>query len=116
MRILTERILRNAGDQVLVAHDPDEAVRMGRDPEVEFDLIVTDVVMPGMSGHEVVREIRAVRPRVPALFVSGYDPEAVGAGHRLPARTSFLPKPFTKADLLTAIDQLMVERPARRRR
>ncbi|MBM3979157.1 MAG: PAS domain S-box protein [Planctomycetes bacterium] len=78
-------------------------------PERHFDLLVTDLVMPGIDGRELAARARAVRPDLPIVFVSGYVPDQ----RRLEglARAVFLPKPFTPGELVKTVERLF--RPAK---
>jgi CheY-like chemotaxis protein len=69
-----------------------------------FDLLVTDLRMPGMDGRELARQIREKKPGLPVLFISGWSPETPDAG--LEAGTHLLAKPFRLAELYRALDQL----------
>jgi signal transduction histidine kinase/ActR/RegA family two-component response regulator len=97
------RILEGAGYTVVSATDPREALRaageLGRPP----DLLVTDVVMPGMYGHELVEELRKRFDRLRVLFVSGHPDAALGPHGVLAAGVHFLSKPFNAASLLHAV-------------
>ena len=86
------RILDLAGYSVQGTVDPFEAVRLSR--QTVFDLVVTDLDMPGMGGFQLIRELREDNPGLPALLVSGY-----GDPGELPTRCVFLHKPI-EADLL----------------
>jgi DNA-binding response OmpR family regulator len=89
------RTLRREGYRVFEAGDADEALMLvSRDPSVA-DLLVTDVVMPGLSGVELASCIVAARPDVRVLFSSGASGMAHGDSARLPRGAAFLPKPFT---------------------
>jgi len=92
------RILEIAGYEVHGTTDPFEAVRMAR--QTVFDLVVTDLDMPGMSGYQVVRELREDNPGLPALLVSGY-----GDPGDLPTRSEFLHKPVEADVLLRVVRQ-----------
>lgn len=93
VRAVAERALTRAGFEVTTASDGDEgleAVESG----AEFDLIVSDVVMPAMDGPSMVREVRKLRPDLPVLFMSGYAEEQLRKELDL-ANVAFLAKPFT---------------------
>ncbi|WP_114375037.1 ATP-binding protein [Elioraea thermophila] len=104
VRRLTVRALENAGWRVLVAPTGDIALQLlAREPEPPR-VVVTDFVLPGMDGAEVVRAVRALHPRVPVILVSGYAESAAREG--LPdADLRFLAKPFTFRQLLEAIER-----------
>ena len=115
LRQLTTRILVRNGYQVCAVGNGAEAVRRASDMAQPITLLLTDVVMPEMLGNEVAARIGAIRPDVPALFMSGYaqpilDSHGVGA-----ASFDILAKPFTEADLLTRVRQAITRIPAPRR-
>jgi CheY-like chemotaxis protein len=78
LRDLAIRILTRNGYQVLVAATPADALRQTSDPAQPVDLLLTDVVMPRMLGHEIAALIRAIRPGLPVLFMSGYAGSTFG--------------------------------------
>ena len=98
VRVLTGRILYSAGYQVISVESGATALeRLDA-----CDVLVTDVVMPGMSGVELVVQARERRPELPVIFVSGYTGDATIAGSDDPM-TAFLAKPFDGDDLLRAV-------------
>jgi two-component system, cell cycle sensor histidine kinase and response regulator CckA len=93
VRAVAERALTRAGYTVTVASDGDiglEIVAGG----AEFDMIVSDVVMPAMDGPSMVREVRKLRPGMPVLFMSGYAEEQLRKEIDIDS-VEFLPKPFS---------------------
>ncbi|MFF5206186.1 response regulator [Streptosporangium sp. NPDC000396] len=96
VRSLVRRMLSQSDYQVIEAASPAEALRIADAVGTRIDALLTDVVMPGMSGLELAGLIRRKRPTMPVLLMSG----SLAGGVDLPARTAFLPKPFTKAALL----------------
>jgi CheY-like chemotaxis protein len=72
-----------------------------------FDVLVTDVVMPGMNGREVAAALRARQPDLPVLFVSGHSADALDLRPDQESRTDFLAKPFTRADLAERLQALL---------
>jgi signal transduction histidine kinase len=95
------RILQRNNYSVLAAATGTEALPLAA--EHEFDLLLTDAVMPGISGFELARRVRQGRPQVSVLFMSGYSPDLAGPGHALPADTALVQKPFTERALLEAV-------------
>lgn len=101
MRVLLRRLLEGDGHVVEVAADADSALdafRRGR-----FSLVISDVVMPGVSGIELRERLAQVDPAVPCILISGAD---IDGGLRFAAsryRTVFLAKPFDPADLLRVV-------------
>ncbi len=104
-------VLEQQGFEVLAAGSGDEALTRVEEHAGEVDLLVTDVVMPGLSGTELAERLRVGRPRLDVLFISGYTdhPEAMveapAAGGA--ARTRFLGKPFAPDRLLASLRQIV---------
>jgi len=99
VRELAVHVLRNYGYRVLSAPDGPTALRLSKEYEGEIHLLLTDIVMPQMSGWQLAEQLRAQRPGLRVLFMSGYaDEEIVRAGVR-PSGVAFLPKPLTIANL-----------------
>ncbi|TNF61452.1 MAG: response regulator [Rhodobacteraceae bacterium] len=107
VRAFASRALRLRGYTVIEADSAEEALRTLEDPELNVDLFVTDVVMPGKDGPTWVREARQARPDVRVIFVSGYAEGAMGGtGLEMP-NAIFLPKPFSLGQLTETVhDQL----------
>ena len=95
VRIVTRRLLEGHGYRVLEALSEEEALRIGSDPERPIDLLLTDVVLPNLSGVEVARRLKALRPSLKVLLMSGYTDRNLGEGGSLPEGMGFLQKPFT---------------------
>lgn len=93
-------MLIDLGYAVLEAASAEEALRLVAKGE-PFDLIITDHLMPGISGTALARQVRATRPGVPVLLVSGYA-EREGVDPDLPRLT----KPFRKDELAVSLAQL----------
>jgi len=71
-----------------------------------FDLLITDLVVPGSDGVQIASRLKDVQPHLAVLFTSGYTTEAIQGG--LPQQASFLPKPFAMQDLIEVVDGLFV--------
>ena len=86
VRDLVQQTLERAGYRVLVAADGDEALRVGAASTHPVDVLVTDMVMPGMNGGELARRVLEASPSTPVVFMSGYTTEACrpapGGGNR----------------------------------
>jgi two-component system, cell cycle sensor histidine kinase and response regulator CckA len=107
VRQLTHEILRRNGYRVLEAADGVEALAVVRDHADRIDLMLTDVVMPRMSGHELVELARPVRPDMRILYVSGYSEEAIARQGQLTEGIQLLSKPFTPGVLTAKIRELL---------
>jgi PAS domain S-box-containing protein len=95
---LVRQILERAGYRVLEADSPEVALESFRGSDAGVDLLLTDLVMPGMSGRELARELRELRPDLKILFMSGYSPETIG--ERSAEEPELLQKPFSSHELL----------------
>jgi two-component system cell cycle sensor histidine kinase/response regulator CckA len=102
VRELVQRVLESAGYEVHASPLPSDALSVlasGR----RFDLLLSDVVMPEMSGYELAGRVRREHPEVRALFMSGYDREAAQAAEGLPGERVLLQKPFAPDQLARAV-------------
>jgi two-component system cell cycle sensor histidine kinase/response regulator CckA len=90
--------LENGGYSVVDVETPSRALEFARHYLAPIHLLITDMVMPGVDGLELARQIRSVRPDIKVLYMSGYAPRAGGDG--LEESSSFLQKPFTSGHLL----------------
>ena len=102
VRAFAARVLARCGYRVVEARDGREALEAALRPDEAIDLVLTDVVMPEMSGAELARRIREARPGVPVAYMTGYADEEVMRHGPLPADTLLLQKPFT-AEALAAL-------------
>ena len=112
VRSLMRLMLQRAGYTVLEAEDGVQAVELAAAHGPDLDLLVTDVVMPRMSGPQVADALRAARPGLSVIFISGYTGDAMlrhGVGERA---TPFLQKPFTMTDLTRKVRQVLDQRAA----
>jgi CheY-like chemotaxis protein len=99
--------LNRAGYTVVQAHSGDMALELFETLQVTFDLLLTDVVMPGMSGPMLVDRLLAMQPSLPVLFMSGYDDRQVVQRYVLKEGFALLPKPFTIETLNAKINELI---------
>jgi len=107
VRDLVSRTLRRAGYGVLVADNGVEALQLVRRTAGPLDLVVSDVVMPGMGGRELSERLAVERPGLRVLFVSGYTSEALAVHGVLHPGTEYLQKPFSPSDLLDRVRDLL---------
>lgn len=95
---MAETILTEFGYQVLTAGNGQKALALLSLPNAKVDLVITDLVMPGMGGRELAGHVRQTHPHLPILLTSGYvNPENTKSG------ANFLPKPFTSTELLRKV-------------
>lgn len=100
--------LEKRGFQVVEAGRGDEAWGIWSENAMDFDLVITDMVMPGgVSGLDLANRISEVEPGFPIIFCSGYCQEVCKPGFRLEESQRFLQKPFLPAELMTTIRELL---------
>ena len=110
VRSLTCRILRSKGYHVIEAADGAAALGLGAEQVRRIDLVVTDIVMPRMSGVRLARELREMRPGLPVLYMSGHAQELVDFGRPLDPGEAFIEKPFTPLELTRHVRSLVEHR------
>jgi PAS domain S-box-containing protein len=102
---LAERVLRSKGYDVLLAERGDIALEIVQEHKGRIDLLLSDVIMPGMSGPEVASRVTALRPEVSVLYMSAYPDGALGRHGVLDSGIALLEKPFTPEALAMAVRQ-----------
>jgi len=107
LRELTRLLLEGAGYQVLDSGVPEEALRMARNYVGALPLLITDVVMPGMSGIELAEEFAKIRPETKILYTSGYADDAIARHGGLATGAAFLEKPFTRDALIRKVQKIL---------
>jgi signal transduction histidine kinase/ActR/RegA family two-component response regulator len=113
IRRMVATALRLYGYQVVEAADAREAIELCERDEVSVELLVTDVIMPGMDGVELVSRLLGTRPDLRVLFISGYTDRALGHQGLRPGGTAFLEKPFTPEKLARKVRETLDEPHAR---
>jgi CheY-like chemotaxis protein len=106
LRELAKRMLERQGYTVLIAGDAAEAFRLA-DDHPSIDLLLTDVVMPGLSGPEMTRQLLAGRPSLKVIYMSGYTDDAILEHDILKPGIAFLNKPFTGQTLGNKIREVL---------
>ena len=107
IRALVRKILRRQGYVVLEASNGDDALKICAGHKGKIDLLVTDVMMPRMSGRELADRLTALRPELRVLYVSGYTDDAMLSSGSFPSGTAFLQKPFTLGSLLGKVREVL---------
>ena len=114
VRHLALRVLQSSGYDVLDAQSGEDAISVARRHQGPIHLVLTDVVMPGMSGPLLGKAVVAVRPNVAVLFMSGYTDEAVLRGGKVKSGAAFLQKPFSPLALTRKVREVLDARAGRR--
>ena len=107
---LVERILKEQGYDVHSASDGEEALEIAKKIGEGLDILVTDVVMPGMNGRELHRRVMEVCPKVMVLFMSGYTDNVIIHKGFVDDGVKFLQKPFTVRELADKIREALEDR------
>ena len=111
LRVVTREMLEMCGYHVLEAPNGDAALDVARAFDGPIDLVITDVIMPGLSGPETASRLTLARAAVKVLFVSGYTDDALSHHRVLPTDVSLLQKPFTAGALARKVREVLDGRP-----
>ena len=107
VRALVQHVLRNAGHTVLTAEDGTAALALASDHDGPIDLLLTDIVMPGPSGIETARRIRAVRPGMRVLYMSGWASDIFKREGLDETEVALLAKPFSITELVDQVTSVL---------
>jgi DNA-binding NarL/FixJ family response regulator len=107
VRDLAVAVLERAGYRVLAAASGDRALELCREHTDEIDVLISDMVMPGIGGRELTEEVLRLRPSARVVLMSGYSDEPRSIGIHDDAQTRFLQKPFLPSELLSCIRELL---------
>jgi len=110
VRELIEELLIGQGYTVMAASCGADALQISELFEGDIQVLVTDVVMPNMSGHELAMRLKARRTGLRVLYLSGYTDEAIAHHGVIGLDASFLQKPFTRAALATKMRDVLADR------
>ena len=107
VRVLTKTILTNLGYRVLEADHPEKALDMFQDVKEEVDLLLTDVIMPGMNGPKLAERLQEIRPDLKVLYMSGYTADIMADKGILKEGVNLIHKPFSMQSLSDAIRKVL---------
>jgi len=107
LRPLLCEILRREGYTVLEAEDGAEALRLWDAYLGTIDVVVTDVVMPNLSGKQLVERLRLLKPDLKVIYMSGYESSILAAGNNFGSNATFLQKPFRPAELSKTVREIL---------
>lgn len=107
VRSLVQSILQAEGYTVLEAGHGSKALILAAQHQGSIDLLVTDVVMPDMSGRELAEQLKTLRPQIKLLYMSGYTDDAVVRHGLLTAEVEYLSKPFSPSSLISKVREVL---------
>ncbi len=107
IREMSRRILENIGYHVLEASTPGEAMRIARERNGGFDLLLTDVVMPEMNGSDLADQLYSLCSGFETLFMSGYPATVIGHGVVVEKGVNFIQKPFSQQELAARVNEVL---------
>jgi hypothetical protein len=107
LRVMIREILEEGGYTVLESGEAEQALSVASAYEGPIPLMLTDVVMPGMSGREIADKLKGARPDTRVLYMSGYTDEAISHHGNLEPGTQFIQKPFTSDALLRKVREVL---------
>ena len=111
LRRLARQYLETQGYRILEAEDGAAALQISNGHQGKIDVLLTDVVMPGMNGRELATQVAALRPDVRVLYMSGYTENAIGHNGMLDAGINLLQKPFSLPTLKDRVRELLDSEP-----
>ncbi len=106
---LAQKILDGLGYTVLVANTPGEAMGLAEEHAGKIHLLVTDVIMPELNGHDLAQRLKSLYPGLKCLFMSGYTADAIAHHNILDEGVNFVQKPFSRKDLAKAVRKAIDE-------
>jgi len=104
LRGFLARALERAGYEVMACADGEEAAAV---LDQEWDLLLTDIVMPGMDGIEVARQAAALHPELRIMFITGFAAVALAAGSQAPAGAKVLSKPIHLREIVSEVERMI---------
>ncbi len=105
--ITTQIFLEDLGYNVLVAEDPKKALLLAAEHRGEIHLLITDVIMPGMSGRDLANRLTELRPAIKRLFMSGFTADVIARRGVLDEGVNFLSKPFGRDALARKVREVL---------
>ncbi|MGO8944323.1 MAG: response regulator, partial [Syntrophobacteraceae bacterium] len=104
---LSKMMLEKLGYTVLAAHTHVHAMHLVKEHQGDIHLLITDVVMPEVNGRELAERLRAIRPNLKCLYMSGYTADAIAHRGILDEGVRFIQKPFGSDELATKVRQVL---------
>jgi two-component system, cell cycle sensor histidine kinase and response regulator CckA len=106
IRDLAKRNLEEEGYEVHTADGGKAALLLVTEPDMQIDILITDILMPFMNGRDLANRISSIKPGIKVLFISAYTAEILTQNNMCPEGAELIKKPFTKAYLLERIERV----------
>lgn len=107
VRDIVVKALKRYGYNVISARDGKEAIGIAKEYKGDIHLILTDVIMPGMHGKDVVQKIQSQRPNIKVIYMSGYTENIIMEKGILPSDINYIQKPFSSSDLVKKVRKVL---------
>jgi two-component system, cell cycle sensor histidine kinase and response regulator CckA len=108
---MASRMLQRLGYSVIATGSPHEALRLSRESNRTIEFVLSDVLMPGMNGVELVRQLLALRPALKVILMSGYTAEITLNKLLDHVNVAFIEKPFSRDQLVIKLDEVSKNSP-----
>ena len=100
---LTRQILEGLNYTVLTAGTPKAGINLAEEHAEDIDLLITDVIMPGMNGRDLANQLQSLFPGLKRIFMSGYTADIIATRGVIDKGERFIQKPFTKREMATIV-------------
>lgn len=107
MRGFLAKALERAGHEVRPCADGEEGLEALEEADADYDLLLTDIVMPGLDGIELARRAAEIHPDLKIMFITGFAAVALNAGASAPSEAKVLSKPFHLRELVDEVNRVM---------
>jgi len=107
VRELVSLLLSSKGYTILTAENPSDVERLCMKHSGSIDLLLTDMILPGVTGREVAKRVGAICPGIKVLYMSGYTDDALIRSHGLDESFAFLQKPFSKGSVAAKVREVL---------
>ncbi|HBA86653.1 MAG TPA: hybrid sensor histidine kinase/response regulator [Geobacter sp.] len=108
INILSSTMLSNLGYKVISAYSPEEAIELADGCDMKIDLLLTDIIMPGMNGRDMSVQLLSTHPDMKCLFMSGYTADIIAERGKIGEDVCFLQKPFTTKALAAKVREALL--------
>jgi len=109
IRDIARRNLEEEGYEVYTADGGKAALLLVTQPDMQIDILITDILMPYMNGRDLANRVSGIKPGIKVLFISAYTAELLTQNHMCPEGAELIKKPFTKSYMLERIERVWAD-------